>query len=198
MANPITRLDKLIQRVGEITAGAPRVHAGVQFDNTSGLGGIPDAGNIDYRGFMAYMRPSDFLQVNPPRNLDQQPIDHILKAIEGGDPIGAPILYVDKNPKGGWQVRGHEGRGRMHALNQRSPDSFFPVAVHPYGETRARHLLPENALDWMRQDRGGELPTRAAIAILNNRPYVQPNRAESFSQYGTYPALEQLLKELAP
>jgi hypothetical protein len=190
-------LDKMLARLADLSSATPRVHAGVRFDPANGIGGIPDAANADYRGFTAYMRPRQFLQVNPPRDLDERPIDHILKAIGGGDAIGTPILYVDKNPAGGWQVRGHEGRGRMHAMDRIAPDAYLPVAVHPYGEIRARDLAPDNALDWLRADRGGELPARAAISILNKRPYVQPGDAEFFHQYGTHPALEQLIDELS-
>ena len=196
MANPISRLDKLIQRVGEITAGAPRVHAGVQFDNTHGIGGIPDASNIDYRGFMAYMRPHQFLQVNPPRDLSTRPIDHILQALDDGQPIGTPILYVEKSKGGGWQVQGHEGRGRMMALQHRSPDAYFPVAIHPLGETRARHLAPPDAYNWLRADEGGSLPARPQASILSGKPYVLPAEAEFFEKHGMHPALEDLLREL--
>lgn len=189
-------LDNLILRLGEVVAGAPRAHAGVQFDALKGIGGVPDAHNVDYRGFMAYMRPKQFLQINPPRDVSERPIDHILQAIDGGQPIGTPIVYVDKAARGGWQVRGHEGRGRMLALQQRHPDALFPVAVHPYGSVRARDLRPEEALDWLRQDTGGELPTRGAVSILGGRPYVQPSDAEFFQKYGQNPAIEDLLREL--
>lgn len=191
-------LDDLIKRVGDVVAGAPRVHAGVQFDSMKGLGGVPDASNADYRGFTAYMRPKQFLQINPPRDITERPIDHILAALDDGQPIGPPIVYVDKASRGGWQVRGHEGRGRMMALQQRHPDTLFPVAVHPYGSVRARDLRPEDALDWLRQDDGGELPTRGIVSILSGRPYVQPRDVEFFQEYGQHPALESLLRELGP
>ena len=196
MPNPINYLDDLIQRVGSVAAGAPRVHAGVQFDSLNGMGGIPDAANVDYRGFMAYMRPKQFLQINPPRDTSAQPIDHIRFALDEGQPIGAPIVYVDRASDGGWQVRGHEGRGRMLALQERSPDSLFPVAVHPYGETRARHLLPEDALSWLRQDKGGELPTRGIVSILNGEPHVADRAAKFWREHGRHPPLINLLQEL--
>jgi hypothetical protein len=190
------RLDSLISRLADLSSATPRTHAGVTFDPARGIGGIPDAANADYRGYVAYMRPRQFLQINPPRDLNERPIDHILRAIEGGESVGTPIVYVDRGARGGWQVRGHEGRGRMHAMDQLAPDSYFPVAVHPYGETRARHLLPENALDWLRADEGGELPSRPALSILNKRPYVQPADAKFFEEYGAHPALQRLIEEL--
>jgi hypothetical protein len=189
-------LDDLIQRVGDVVAGAPRVHSGVRFDSRAGMGGVPDAANVDYRGFMAYMRPKQFLQLNPPRDLSAQPIDHILSALDEGQPIGAPILYVDRAQKGGWQVRGHEGRGRMLALQERSPDALFPVAVHPYGETRARHLLPEDSLAWLNADRGGQLPTRGVVSVLNGSPHVRDLDAKFLQEHGRHPTLINLLREL--
>ena len=188
---------RLLSPVGELPTATPRVHAGVQFDPAHGLGGVPDAANADYRGFMAYMLPKQFLQVNPPRNLELQSIDHILRAIDNREPIGTPILYVDRGPNAGWQVRGHEGRGRMHALQQISPDSYFPVAVHPYGGIRASDLNADDALAWMRPDTGGDLPARPALSILHQRPYVQPRDAEFLQQHGRHPALQQLIKELS-
>jgi hypothetical protein len=191
-----SQIDRILSRLGDLSGAKPRVHAGVAFDPKDGLGGVPDAANADYRGYTAYMRPRQFLQVNPPRDLAQRPIDHIWQAIASGEPIGTPVLYVDRLDDG-WQVRGHEGRGRMHALQQIAPDSYFPVAIHPYGGVRARDLSPEDALAWLRADRGGELPTRSAVSILNGRPHIQPRAAEFFNQHGTHPALEDLLRELS-
>ena len=97
---------------------------------------------------------------------------------------------MDKASRGGWQVMGHEGRGRMLALQKRAPDSLFPVAVHPYGEIRARHITPESALDWLRPDEGGDLVARGSVSVLGGKPY------EFFQEYGQHPAIEELLEEL--
>jgi hypothetical protein len=170
----------------------------------NGIGGVSDAANADYRGYMAYMRPKQFLQINPPRDLEERPIDHILQAIDRGEPLGTPIVYVDRGPDGGWQVRDHEGRGRMHALQQRAPDSYFPVAVAPLGGLRARHIQPDDVLNWIRPDqRGGHLPARPMVAILNRRPYVSPDTSEYFGRtaaiadaMGQPIAIQRLIEEL--
>jgi hypothetical protein len=195
---PVGRLDELITRLGKLTSATPRSHAGVMFDPKGGLGGIPDAANADYRGFTAYMRPQQFLQINPPRDLDERPISHILEAMDSGQPIGTPIVYVDRMPDRNWRVVGHEGRGRMSALQQRHPDSLFPVAVHPFGETRARHLAADDAFTWLMPDKGGDLPARGAAVLLNNQLRVSPADADFFNRYGTHPALEDLVRELSP
>lgn len=167
------QLDALLARLGKYSTARPRSHAGVLFSPGSGLGGVPDGGNIDYRGFQAYMRPKDFLGVNPPRGLDVRPIDHIRSAIEAGEPIGAPMLYVDKLDDG-WAVRGHEGRGRMMALHEMAPGELFPVGIHPLGYRRARHLTPEDLFRRILPDDGGRAGAVPRMAILNETPYVRP------------------------
>lgn len=191
------RWDDLIARLGNVSATAPRAHAGVMFDPKNGIGGVPDAANVDYRGFMAYMHPKQFLQVNPPRDLAERPIDHILEALDAGQPIGTPMLYVDRMPDKSWQVVGHEGRGRMMALGRRHPDALFPVAIHPFGEVRARHLSGDDTFAWLRPDKtGGHLPTRGALSILESNPRISPAEADFMRRYGVHPALEDLVREL--
>lgn len=87
----------------------------------------------------------------------------------------------------------------MSALNQRHPDALFPVAVHPFGEVRARDLAAEDALAWLMPDkRGGDLPARGSAVLLQNQLRISPADAEFFQQYGTHPAIETLLRELGP
>lgn len=193
------KIDEIIQILGRLSSDTPRTHAGVRFDPQGGMGGVPDAANADYRGFTAYMRPKQFLQINPPRDLAERPIDHILEAIDAGQPIGTPIVYVDRMPDRNWRVVGHEGRGRMSALEQRKPDALFPVAVHPFGEVRARDLAAEDAFAWLMPDKtGGHLPARGSAVLLKNQLRVAPADADFLQRYGTHPALEDLLRELAP
>ena len=167
------RMDDLLSRLSGYSTATPRTHSGVLFQPGSGLGGVPDGGNIDYRGFQAYMRPGDFLGVNPPRPLDQRPIDHIVSAIQAGEPIGTPMLYV-RREGAGWGVKGHEGRGRMMALREIAPDQLFPVGVHPYGELRARHLSPDDLFLRIFPDAGGSSTASPSMAIWNQSPHVRP------------------------
>jgi hypothetical protein len=170
----------------------------VLFDAASGLGGVPNAANVDYRGYVAYMTPRQFLAVNPPRDTSVRPIEHIQRAISVKEPIGFPILYVDRLPKapsmdtpiGDWVVRGHEGRGRMTALSEIAPDSLFPVAVHPQGWVRARHLAGDDALKWIQPDRGASGPARPDVSMLGGSMYARPGVED-------YPALVRLLDELS-
>lgn len=190
MANPISGLDDLIRRLGKIDPAAPRAHAGVVFDPRAGLGDTADAANIDYRGFQAYMTPRSFLELNEPRDFSLLPNDYIKDAIAAGDPIGTPTLYVRKTPEG-WRVHGHEGRGRMAAMQERSPNALLPVGVHPYGEVRARHLTPEDLFRIIEPDERGLVGTRAPLAIWQQKPYVRPGWEEN-------DAVLQAIRELLP
>lgn len=186
------QLDALIARLGKVNPATPRVHGGFRFDPREGVGGVPDAANIDYRGFQAYLTPRQFLKLNEPRDLRQLPIAHIEQALEGGEPIGTPMLYVDRAPDG-WQVRGHEGRGRMTAMRQYNSDALLPVAVHPYGEVRARHLTPEEIFGSIMPDKrfSAGLPTRPDLVIWQQQPYVRPGQENNR-------AVLQALQELLP
>jgi len=131
------------------------------------------------------------LDLNPPRDTSIMPIDHITDAFGEGKSIGTPILYVDRTPDG-WAVRGHEGRGRMMALQDRNPNALYPVAVHPYGEVRARHLTQDQLFSPLLPDpRGGLVQMRPSMAIWQRRPYVRPGKEDN-------PAVLQAIRELLP
>ena len=186
------RMDDLITRLGKINPATPRVHGGIPFNSRDGLGGVPDAANIDYRGFQAYLTPRQFLKLNEPRDVSQLPITHIEQALEGGEAIGTPMLYVDRTADG-WQVRGHEGRGRMTAMQRYDRDALLPVAVHPYGEVRARHLTPEEIFGRILPDRraAAGIPTHPDLVIWQQQPYVRPGQEEN-------QAVLRALQELLP
>lgn len=185
-------LDELIRRLGKVDPSRPRMHSGVMFDSRKGMGGVPDGANIDYRGFQAYLTPKQFLELNPPRDPAPlgRPITYINEALQAGQPIGTPMLYVDRTPEG-WLVRGHEGRGRMLAMQDRAPDALFPVGVHPYGEIRARHLTEEDVFRRLLPDEGGLLGTRARMGVLQQQPYVRPG-------YESDERVLQALREFLP
>ena len=186
----LNAIDDLIRRLGKVNPAAIRKHAGIAFDPRDGIGGVPDAANIDYRGFQAYMHPSQFIGLNPPRDADRT-ISHIRDVVDSGGSIGTPMLYVDKTP-GGWAVRGHEGRGRMQTFNGIDQSALYPVAVHPYGEVRARHLTPEDLFQRILPDnRGGAQGTRPDLVIWQQSPFVRPGQEEN-------PAVLNALREMLP
>ena len=123
------------------------------FDSENGLGSIPWNSNITYLGFIVYMKPGEFLRLNPPRN-DHKSLNELKDYIIHNDvSIGPPLLEVkwdEDNSR--WQVFRHEGRGRMTAVESVQPDHLVPVHVVPRG-MRARHVTPTMAQAYFMPDR---------------------------------------------
>lgn len=122
----------------------------VLFDSKDGMGAVPNSANVAYRGFVVWMKPRDFLGLNPVRSTEgaADTVKAVTKAIEEGKPIGPPFLSVklvkEGENAGSFQVIQHEGRGRMAAINDIDPDT--PVPVHIFGRgaiDRGRDITPE-------------------------------------------------------
>jgi hypothetical protein len=125
---------------------------GVTFSSDSGAGATPNNENVKYLGFVVWMRPSEFLSLNPPLPQTQAQRGKITawnKSLAQGVTLGPPMLYVDLEDdamddgenvlNGHFVVRNHEGRHRMTATLQRS-DEPVPVHVFPGHQLRARHF----------------------------------------------------------
>lgn len=117
-------------------------------DNVDGLGSVPNNDNVDYMGLRVLMKPSVFLKLARPLN-EPRSVDYIQQHLENGGALGAPFLTVDIPED--WlegkfsdyaQVRGHEGRNRMMAVQKVEGDNPVEVHIFPRG-LRARHLTPE-------------------------------------------------------
>jgi hypothetical protein len=124
----------------------------VVFDATVGLGSTGYNANINYRGFMLWLTPKEFLRLVP-YNPDLG--EWLEGQIRSGMPIGAPFLEVfivgtipttrelHEHERRGTTppapsepleiyVYAHEGRTRMAALNRLGfGDTLIPVAVVP-------------------------------------------------------------------
>ena len=117
-----------------------------------GIGSVPVVRNNEYMGFMVWMKPSDFLALNPLRSNDPSFLESQIR--EGAD-LG--ISFLDVEPPDDWhtepsgrggrrltfRVIGHEGRTRMRAVMSVVGDVLVPVAVHA-SYTRARNWTPVN------------------------------------------------------
>ena len=122
----------------------------VVFDSKDGMGAVSNSKNVAYKGFVVWMKPQDFLGLNPVRSSESaaDTVKAVTEAIEEGKSIGPPFLNVklvkDGDDAGSFQVVQHEGRGRMAAINSIQPD--VPVPVHVFGRgaiDRGRDLTPE-------------------------------------------------------
>ena len=126
----------------------------VLFDSKDGMGAVSDNRNVAYRGFVVWMKPKDFIGLNPARPTESaaKTIEATKKAIDSGKPIGPPFLEVklvkEGDNAGSFQVVQHEGRGRMAAINEIDPDT--PVPVHVFGRgviDRGKDITPDMMQD---------------------------------------------------
>jgi hypothetical protein len=125
---------------------------GVTFSAPSGAGATPNNENVNYLGFVVWMRPSEFLSLNPPlpqTQAQRSKIEAWHKSLAQGVKLGPPMLYVDLEDdamdddnnvlNGNFVVRNHEGRHRMKTLMGLS-DEPVPIHVFPGHRLRARHF----------------------------------------------------------
>lgn len=118
----------------------------VAFNQRTGMGGTPNSQNVIYLGFAAEMKPSQFLRVA----LDADRSDDAKKfvgLIREHAPVASPFLEIHFNERE-WEegaelrvsVHGHEGRGRMWAIDEVNGNTPVPVHFFILGGGRARHL----------------------------------------------------------
>ena len=130
----------------------PHSIEGISFDPQHGLVATGNNQNVNYMGFVIWMTPGEFLGLNPVRIGSW---DWILGFMEEGGAMSPPMLYLDEiDERIGWEpgerrlafeVRGHEGRGRMSAMQKLRPGSLVPVPVL-VKHWRARDFTPEMLL----------------------------------------------------
>jgi uncharacterized protein (UPF0147 family) len=115
----------------------------INFDSNveRGLGATGYNQSINSYGFATTMKADEFLSVNPQRT-NYENVPYIRKQIEEGNPIGPPFLIAKWNKtQKGWEITGHEGRGRALALKELSPDVDIPV--HVKTDVAPRDMTPE-------------------------------------------------------
>lgn len=128
---------------------------GVFFDNNHGLGAVPDNRNVEYKGFVGFITPKQFLELaaNHQGKREESAAD-IKQAISDGFPIGAPFLDITLSDieEGGYAtVVGHEGRARCLALIALGRDkqmgflenTKIPVHFFLRDGLRSRHITDE-------------------------------------------------------
>lgn len=127
----------------------------VYFDNHDGMGAVPDNRNVEYKGFVAMLKPADFLRLAANHNGQrEQSAADLKQMIEGGYPIGAPFIDISLSDieEGGFAVvLGHEGRARMLAILSLARDgklgltssSEIPVHFFLRDGLRSRHITDE-------------------------------------------------------
>jgi|APSaa5957512622_1039677.scaffolds.fasta_scaffold28825_3 hypothetical protein len=137
----------------------------VVFDPEHGIGNVPINSNVNYLGFVVWMRPSDYLALNPPLHDDGKDNAYrwILQQVIKGKPIAPPWIDVKIVPDARMEyeadnparttgeptrlkVIGHEGRHRMTiVMDLCGDDVLVPVPVF-MPKWRARDLSPHMLL----------------------------------------------------
>ena len=198
------------QRLPEIPAESASYEGQMQvgrvlFDSKNGLGSVPNNSNVAYLGFVVWMKPRDFIGLNPSRGAEEAAgtVAATRRAIEEGQGVGPAFLIVDLVTEGAdagsFTVRNHEGRGRMMAINEIDPDT--PVPVHMFGRrsiSRGADITPEmleglvdpssrvRILADRRVPGGGEIKPDAAWHVPDG-PGYDPNYLPSGKVYRSAP-----------
>ena len=105
------------------------------FDQNSGHGEVPLNREVDYRGFVVYLKPVEFLSLVPPSaNRDLSELEQSMRTHGVASPWLELQAVGDHH-----RVVGHEGRHRCLVLKQVQPNERVPVHVFEQGK-RARHF----------------------------------------------------------
>ncbi len=172
-----------VNKINTATLWSPEYAEGInpEFDPNPeiGLGAVSDNMNIGYFGFIVYMKPSDFLKLNPTREVSDS-VDFIYDQIAKGRKLGPPFLSVKYDEqRHTFKVYSHEGRGRMLALLKHGYDNEVPVHIFPRnangGELRARHLSEKDLFSlFLSDDRCDKMfSCRIHKAILDGETYTK-------------------------
>ena len=165
----------------------------IEFDPDGGLGATGNNRNVDYLGFTTYMRPKQFLDLNPvtPRH---EPTASFMRAhAQSGAKFAPPFLNVMWHKKQKrWHVQGHEGRNRAQVMHELQPDVEIPVHVfprHPDQELRARHLTDEHVFAPIVPD-----SRRKTLGDPASKPFV-PQRVRHMGEDKMRPMSEDAVNE---
>ena len=132
-----------------------------KLDNEKGLGVVPNntGGNPDYFGIRVMMKPSIFHRLALPLPKDSRSTQYadLVKKVADDVPIASPFLSIeipdvweDDDFEQPARVTGHEGRHRMHAVDE--VDGDVPVEVHLWGGFESSEMRNRNLTDKMKQE----------------------------------------------
>lgn len=155
----------------------------IKFDSKKGMGAMGFNSNINYMGYTVWMKPDQFLKLNPERVDKKGPVE-IKQKMESGESIAPPFMDGVYDPKSGkTKIMGHEGRGRMMAAHQIQPDMEIPVHIKirtlqddgAKWETRARSIDPEATFATLTSDgrrKGSSYQFTPDRTILNKKEHA--------------------------
>jgi len=130
----------------------------LKIDNRQGLGAVPHNADVDYFGLRTVMRPSTFLKLSLPLDVnspdEKETIQYLRRQINDKG-FGAPFLTIavpeawendDFNLEA--KVRDHDGRHRMYAIQAEQGDR--PVETHIFLPHFRRRNITDNIINNLR------------------------------------------------
>ena len=112
------------------------------WDAWDGIGSTPNNVDVEYKGYITSMYPSEFRSYVLPGVSNDKSADYLVEAVRNGKKMGQPMLYlewhVDRNV---WQVVGHEGRSRSIAFERLFGNN--KMEVHVITDIRPEHYTSE-------------------------------------------------------
>lgn len=118
----------------------------ITFSATSGFGSVPNNANVNYMGFIGFMKPSTFLSLAlPDEGAQEETAKDLEKFVGEGYAIGIPFFSIkfDEDGKKLPKITGHEGRGRMRMVRSVNGDEPIPVHFFPSGGMRSRDITKD-------------------------------------------------------
>lgn len=120
----------------------------ITFSGSKGFGSVPNNSNVNYMGFVGFMKPSTFLSIALDDQGQQEETSKDLeKFVDEGYAIGIPFFSIKFDPDGKTlpKITGHEGRGRMRMIRRVNGDQEIPVHFFPSGGMRSRDITKDMA-----------------------------------------------------
>lgn len=140
------------KKIEDAPAWSPAVAEGnykvgkITFSATKGFGSVPNNANVDYMGFIGFVKPSVFMSLAlDDEGAQEKTADDLVKFVEEGYAIGIPFFMIKFDEEGDTlpKITGHEGRGRMRMVRRVNGDEPIPVHFFPSGGMRSRDLTKD-------------------------------------------------------
>ena len=137
---PYRRNPLSLEQIDTFNPQQPYLIDGICFDPIDGSGSVGNSANINYMGFVAFLKTNDFLSFCHTLEYPRETLNFYQKTVAAGEVcICPPMLYIaeDKSTNR-WYVHGHEGRHRATLLKILGFE-YIPVYVFP-AYLRARDI----------------------------------------------------------
>ena len=120
--------------------------SGIKIDNAGGMGSTPQGQNVEYQGFVAQIKISDFLKLATSADREED-ANKFVQMLKDGKSIASPFLEVSSTDPDdlasgdlNFTIKNHEGRARIRAVQILKGDIMFPIQFILRGGLRAHHL----------------------------------------------------------